>query len=42
MTELLLKACVGAIVYVMAALVFDAAEARAALQQFASRRAQRV
>lgn len=42
MTELLLKASVGAAVYVMAALVFDAAEARAALQQFASCRARRV
>jgi O-antigen/teichoic acid export membrane protein len=42
MPELLLKASVGAVVYVMAALVFDAAGARAALQQFASRRARRV
>ena len=42
MTELLLKASVGATIYVMTALVFDAAGARAALQQFASRRARRV
>lgn len=42
MTELLLKASVGTTIYVMTALVFDAAGARAALQQFASRRARRV
>jgi len=42
LSELLLKASVGATVYVMAALIFDAAGARAALQQFASRRARRV
>ena len=42
MTELILKASVGATIYVMAALVFDAAGARAALQQFAARRARRV
>lgn len=42
MTELLVKASIGATVYVMAALVFDAAGARAALQQFVSRRARRV
>jgi O-antigen/teichoic acid export membrane protein len=40
--ELILKASVGALVYGLAALVFDAAGARAALQQFASRRARRV
>lgn len=42
MSELILKASVGATIYVMAALVFDAAGARAALQQFAARRARRV
>lgn len=42
MGELLFKASVGATIYVLAALVFDAAGARAALQQFASRRARRV
>jgi len=42
MTELLLKASVGATVYVMTTLIFDAAGARAALQQFAARRARRV
>jgi O-antigen/teichoic acid export membrane protein len=42
LTELVLKASVGAAIYVMAALIFDAAGARAALQQFASRRARRV
>ena len=42
MPELLLKASVGATIYVMTALVFDAAGARAALQQFAARRARRV
>ena len=40
--ELFLKAGVGAATYVMAALVFDAAGARSALQQFSSRRARRV
>lgn len=42
MTELLMKASVGATIYVMTALVLDAAGARAALQQFTSRRARRV
>ena len=40
--ELLLKAGMGAVVYVLAALIFDAAGARSALQQFASRRARSV
>ena len=40
--ELFLKAGVGATTYVMAALVFDAAGARSALQQISSRRARRV
>ncbi len=40
--ELLLKASVGAGVYVLTALAFDAAGARAAAQQFLMRRAQRV
>ena len=42
MTELPMKASVGATIYVMTALVLDAAGARAALQQFTSRRARRV
>ena len=40
--ELSLKACVGAVVYVLAALAFNAAGARAAAQQFILRRAQRI
>lgn len=40
--ELLLKAGVGGATYVIAALAFDAAGARSALQQFASRHARRV
>ncbi|MEY4783075.1 MAG: hypothetical protein RIR41_1010, partial [Pseudomonadota bacterium] len=40
--ELLLKAGMGAVVYVLAALIFDAAGARSALQQFTSRRARSV
>jgi O-antigen/teichoic acid export membrane protein len=40
--ELLLKAAVGAAAYVMAALAFDAAGARAGLQQFLARRARPV
>ena len=40
--ELLLKAGAGAVTYVMAALAFDAAGVRSALQQFASRHARRV
>jgi O-antigen/teichoic acid export membrane protein len=40
--ELSLKACVGALVYVLAALAFNAAGARAAAQQFILRRAQRI
>lgn len=42
LAELTLKAATGAIVYVLAALVFDAAGARAAAQQFLLRRAHRV
>lgn len=40
--ELVLKASVGAAVYAMAALIFDAAGARSALQQFGARHARRV
>jgi O-antigen/teichoic acid export membrane protein len=40
--ELILKAAAGAAAYVMAALVFDAAGARAALHQFLTRRASAV
>lgn len=40
--ELLLKAGAGAVTYVIAALAFDAAGARSALQQFATRHARRV
>lgn len=40
--ELSLKACTGAVVYVLAALAFNAAGARAAAQQFIRRRAQRI
>lgn len=40
--ELSLKACTGAVVYVLAALAFNAAGARAAAQQFIFRRAHRV
>jgi O-antigen/teichoic acid export membrane protein len=40
--ELSLKACTGAVVYVLAALAFNAAGARAAAQQFILRRAQRI
>ena len=40
--ELLLKACVGAGVYILAALAFNVAGARHATQQFIQRRAQRV
>ncbi len=40
--ELLMKACVGAGVYVLAALAFDAGGARHATQQLIQRRAQRV
>lgn len=40
--ELSLKVCTGAVVYVLAALAFNAAGARAAAQQFILRRAQRV
>lgn len=40
--ELLLKACVGAVVYVLAAIAFNVAGARHATQQFIQRRAQRV
>ena len=40
--ELLLKAAAGAITYGLATLVFDAAGARSALQQFATRRARSV
>lgn len=40
--ELVLKVATGAMAYVVAALAFDAAGARAALQGFLSRRAQRV
>lgn len=42
LAELSLKACVGAGVYVLAVLAFNAAGARAAAQQFILRRAQRV
>lgn len=42
LVELLLKAGVGGITYVLAALAFDAAGARSALQQFATRHARRV
>lgn len=42
LSELLLKASVGAAVYVTAVLISDAAGAHAALQQFASRRTRRV
>jgi hypothetical protein len=40
--ELLLKAAAGAITYGLATLVFDAAGARSALQQFVARRARSV
>jgi hypothetical protein len=40
--ELLLKAAAGALTYGLAALVFDAAGARSAVQQFATRRARSV
>lgn len=40
--ELLLKAGVGAFAYALAALIFDAAGARSALQQFLNRRARSV
>jgi hypothetical protein len=40
--ELVLKASVGAFAYVAAALVFDAAGARSALQQFGARHVRRV
>lgn len=40
--ELSLKACTGAVVYVLAALAFNAPGARAATQQFILRRAQRI
>jgi O-antigen/teichoic acid export membrane protein len=40
--ELLIKAAAGAVTYVMTALVFDAAGARAALHQFLQRRASAV
>lgn len=40
--ELLLKSATGAVVYVFAVLIFDAAGARSALQQFAARRARSV
>ena len=39
---LLLKTGVGAVAYVFAALIFDAAGARSALQKFATRRARNV
>jgi O-antigen/teichoic acid export membrane protein len=42
LSELLLKAGAGAVVYVLAALIFDAAGARSALQQFSARRARSV
>jgi O-antigen/teichoic acid export membrane protein len=42
LSELLLKAGTGAVVYVLAALIFDAAGARSALQQFSTRRARSV
>ena len=42
LTELMLKACVGAVVYILAALAFDAAGTRSATQQFILRRAHRV
>ena len=40
--ELVMKASVGAVVYALCALVFDAAGARSALQQFSARRARSV
>jgi O-antigen/teichoic acid export membrane protein len=40
--ELLMKAGAGAVAYAIAAIIFDAAGARSALQQFASRRARSV
>ncbi len=40
--ELLLKGSIGAVAYVLSALIFDAAGARSALQQFINRRARSV
>jgi hypothetical protein len=40
--ELVLKASIGAVIYVAAALILDAAGARSALQQIGARHARRV